>query len=282
MKYVFFGTPRFASLVLAELLDEFPPLAVVANPDRPAGRKKILTPPAVKTLLAEKNPGVELLQPEKISEIATRLRELNPDFFVVAAYGKIIPQSILDIPRLGTIGVHPSLLPRYRGATPIQSAILSGEDETGTTLYLMDADVDHGPILASAKISVDNMDYPELEAALASVGAKLLAETMPKMTRGEVGPRVQDESRATFTSKFETKDAFIPWSEIEQAVAGDSLAATQTWQKIRAFNPEPGAWTEKGELRIKLLKAEIKNGALALGEIQRAGKNPERVSGGLP
>lgn len=282
MKYVFFGTPRFASLVLGELLDKMPPLAVVANPDRPAGRKKILTPPAVKTLFAGRNAAIELLQPEKMSDIADRLRALKPDLFVVAAYGKIIPQSILDIPRLGTIGVHPSLLPRYRGATPIQSAILGGEDKTGTTLYLMDSAVDHGPILASAEVPIGSMAYPELETALASLGAELLLETLPKMALDGIKPQVQDENLATFTSKFETEDAFVPWPELESAVNGDSKTATDIWRKIRAFDPEPGAWTLKNDARVKLLGADLNDSALVLREIQRAGKKPERVSGGLP
>lgn len=282
MKYIFFGTPRFASLVLAGLLDELPPLAVVANPDRPAGRKKILTPPAVKTLLTQKNSPVELLQPEKLSEIATRLRALEPDLFVVAAYGKIIPQAILDIPRLGTIGVHPSLLPRYRGATPIQSAILGGEDMTGTTLYLMDVDVDHGPVLASDEVPVGAMTYLELESALAELGAKLLLGTMPKVLNGKIEPRQQDENQATFTQKFEAQDAFVPWGKLEQAVGGDPEVAKIVWQKIRAFDPEPGAWTLKGEARIKLLSADLGGDTLVLREIQRAGKNPGRVSKGLP
>jgi methionyl-tRNA formyltransferase len=282
MKYVFFGTPRFASIVLGGILDKMPPLAVVANPDRPAGRKKIMTPPAVKVLLQEEKSSVELLQPEKLSEIATRLRELEPDLFVVAAYGKIIPQSILDIPRLGTIGVHPSLLPRHRGATPLQSAILSGDDKTGMTLYLMDSAVDHGPILASKELAIGNMDYLELEAALASVGSELLLETLPKMLAGEIKPKVQDESMANLVGKFDADDAFVPWAELEQATGGNKDAALKIWRKIRAFNPEPGAWTLKGDLRIKLLKANIESDALTLREIQRAGKTPERFSGKLP
>ncbi|OGY98623.1 MAG: hypothetical protein A2855_02120 [Candidatus Liptonbacteria bacterium RIFCSPHIGHO2_01_FULL_57_28] len=282
MRYVFFGSPRFAAIVLAGLLGKMPPAAVVANPDKPVGRRQVLTPPAVKTMLLERDSDVGLLQPEKLAEIAPRLRELEPDIFVVAAYGKIIPKSILEIPRLGTIGVHPSLLPRYRGATPIQSAILGGEEKTGTTLYLMDAAVDHGPILASSALPVIGMSYPELEAALAKLGGELLLEALPKVAAGEIKPQVQDESQATFTEKFETQDAFVPWEELARAASGDLDAAAVVWRKIRAFDPEPGAWTLKGEERIKLLRADLKDDALSLREIQRAGKMPERISGGLP
>jgi methionyl-tRNA formyltransferase len=120
------------------------------------------------------------------------------------------------------------------------------------------------------------MDYLELEAALASIGGELLLETMPKMLAGEIHPEVQDESKANLVGKFDANDAFVPWTELEQAIGGDKDVALKIWRKIRAFNPEPGAWTLKGELRIKLLKADMKNDALILREIQRAGKTPER------
>src|SRR6266481_8138985 len=154
MKYVFFGTPEFAAIVLDELIAAgFLPDAIICNPDRPAGRKKVITPPPVKKLIAER--GLEsqtkILQPEKPTpELFKEFDDI--DFFVVAAYAKIIPQSILDIPRLGAIGVHPSLLPKYRGSSPIQSAILAGEMETGVTLYMLDHKMDHGPMLAAERV----------------------------------------------------------------------------------------------------------------------------------
>jgi methionyl-tRNA formyltransferase len=140
MRYVFFGTPRFAEIVLRKLLDAgMPPVALVCNPDRPVGRKKIVTSPPTKTLATNNRTPIEILQPEKLDEaFMEQLQTLRPDFFVVAAYAKIIPKAVLAIPRLGTLGVHPSLLPKYRGASPIQSVILNGERETGVTIYAMD------------------------------------------------------------------------------------------------------------------------------------------------
>src|ERR1700690_3293179 len=140
MKYVFFGSPRFAAIVLQKLIDGgIAPAAGVCNPDRPVGRKKIVTPPPVKTLVVSTSSEIDILQPEKLDDMFTkRLAAIEPDFFVVAAYAKIIPANVLAIPRLGTIGTHPSLLPKYRGASPIQAALLGGDAKTGTTLYLMD------------------------------------------------------------------------------------------------------------------------------------------------
>ena len=281
--YIFFGSPRFARLVLEGVLETLPPRAVVTSPDRPAGRKRVLTPPAVKSFLHEKHSSIEVLQPERPKFAVAHLKELAPEAFLVAAYGYIIPQSVLDIPRLGTIGVHPSLLPCYRGASPIQSAILGGERKTGVTLYLMDAEMDHGPILAQEELEIGSMDYLELEAALAALGAKLLRENLPKFLDGRLRGRTQDESRATFTKKFETADGFVPWEELERAVNGGAPdVATQVWRKIRALNPEPGAWTEKGEVRIKLVRADLEEDRLVLREIQRAGKTTERISRPLP
>src|ERR1700722_5114593 len=177
MKYIFFGTPRFAEIVLAGLLDaDLQPVALVCNPDRPVGRKKIITSPPTKVLAIESSSDIDIIQPEKLDEVfIKRLQALEPDFFVVAAYSKILPQTVLDIPRLGTLGVHPSLLPKYRGASPIQSAILGGESETGVTIYKMDAGMDSGPMVTSDQVAVaSTSDYLELEENIAKLGAKLL------------------------------------------------------------------------------------------------------------
>ena len=149
MRYVFFGTPEFAAIVLRQLLDaNLLPVGVVCNPDRPVGRKKVITPPPVKSLVMKHETwNIPVLQPEKLDErFMLQVSSFMPELFVVAAYARIIPRSILDIPANGAIGVHPSLLPRLRGASPIQSAILNGEQNTGVTLYHMDTEVDHGPV----------------------------------------------------------------------------------------------------------------------------------------
>jgi len=278
MKFVFFGTPEFAATVLEKLVaGGFIPDAVVCNPDRPVGRKKIITPPPVKVLVTGKN--IKVLQPENPSDIISELSEIKPDFFVIAAYAKILPKEIIGIPKLGAIGVHPSLLPKYRGASPIQSAILAGEKETGVTLYLLDEKMDNGEILANGKWPVtDGTNYETLEKELAELGGKLLVETLPKFMAGEITPEAQNEYEATYTKKFSTQDAFVDEKELESALSGaDPKAAETIHRKILALTPEPGVWTLRSGKRIKLLKAELKDGKLILRVIQNEGQKPVEI-----
>jgi methionyl-tRNA formyltransferase len=274
MNYVFFGTPRFAEIVLGELIKaDLSPIAVVCNPDRPIGRKKIITPPPVKTLALAH--GVAVFQPETLTgDFEKELTALAPDFFVVAAYAKIIPQSILAIARLGTIGTHPSLLPKYRGASPIQSVILAGEQTTGVSLYLMDAKMDHGPILAKEQLSVaEDETYPDLEARLAHCGGILLVRTIPEFFAGKIHPTEQDHTAATFTKKFKTEDGFVDEDALAAALHGKGDPAA-IYRKILALNPEPGAWTLRDGKRLKLLEASIENGSLELLVTQTEGERP--------
>src|SRR3990167_7085225 len=181
MSYIFFGTPTFAAAILRTLLDAgFTPLAVVCNPDRPAGRKKTLTPPAVKTLISGGGKDISILQPEKLgSDFEEELKRLKADFYVVSSYAKIIPRRVLLLPRLGTIGVHPSLLPKYRGSSPIQSAILAGEKNTGVSLFLLDEKVDHGPVIAKGECAIEDSDnYSTLLVKLANLSGDLLARNL--------------------------------------------------------------------------------------------------------
>ena len=282
MNYVFFGTPRFAELVLHELIAAgMPPAAVVCNPDRPVGRRRILTPPQVKQL-AERN-GIRVLQPEKLdTAFEQELAALRPDFFVVAAYAKIIPQSVLDIARIGTLGTHPSLLPKYRGASPIQSVLLNGETRTGATIYLMDAKMDHGPILAQDELAIrGNETYLELEGSLAQQAGRLLAKTIPPFFAGTLEPRPQNESDATFTKKFTTENGFVPEHDLAAAESGDDAQTERIDRMIRALDPEPGAWTTREGKRIKLLAARNENGTLRLTRIQREGEKPKDAPGGI-
>ncbi|TSC88827.1 MAG: methionyl-tRNA formyltransferase [Parcubacteria group bacterium Gr01-1014_3] len=278
MKYVFFGTPDFAAGVLEKLIEaKMPPVAVICNPDRPFGKKRIITPPPVK-VLAEKH-ALEVFQPEMLDASAIqKLKEFQADVFVVAAYSTILKKDVIEIPSLGVIGVHPSLLPKYRGATPIQSVILAGEKETGATLFLIDEKVDHGSILSQTTLSIENPSYKELEHQLARLSGKLLAETLPKFITGSITPQPQDESKATLTKKFETADAKIDPAILSEAKNLGGQVAIDIERKIRAFNPEPGAFTlspSKGGLkRVKLLEAEIVDGKLKLKTTQVAGKNP--------
>ena len=208
---------------------------------------------------------------------------------MVAAYAKIIPKEVLGIPRLGTIGVHPSLLPKYRGTTPIQSAILNGDKDTGTTLYLMDEKVDHGPVLAQRELNYESpkqnkfatgqvgiMNYELLIQKLADLSADLLVKTLPKFVTGEIKPQVQDETLATYTKKFASEDAFIKPEDLEAAQTGNNPEiAALIDRKIRALNPEPGTWTTKNDKRIKLLRAETSNGILKIKEFQEEGQKPK-------
>ncbi len=281
MKFIFFGTPRFAEIVLDGLIAEnMIPAVLVCNPDRPLGRKHILTAPLTKKLITAKKLPTAVLQPEKLDDVfIAQLRALQPDFFVVAAYAKIIPSAVLAIPRLGALGTHPSLLPAYRGASPLQSVILAGETKTGSTIYHMDEKMDHGPIFAQEEVTLDALttDYLTLEKQLAGLSARLLIKTIPIVLHGTIAPRAQDESRVSFTKKFTTENGFIKDTELDAAIAGNSDKAELIVRTINALNPEPGAWTQKNGKRIKLLEARMDDGTLKLLTIQEEGQRAKKI-----
>lgn len=187
-------------------------------------------------------------------------KKLNPDICVIAAYGKIIPKEYLEIPRYGFLNVHPSLLPKYRGPSPIQAAILNDDEETGVTIIKMDKQIDHGPILKNKKSKIKNQNYKELEKELAELGAKLLIEILPEWIKGGIKPKEQNHSEATYTKKFSWPDGKIDW--LKSAVEID--------RQIRALNPEPGAWTSWDGKIIKVLEAlpiPEKNDNLKIGRV---------------
>lgn len=281
MKYVFFGTPRFAAVILERLVNAgFTPVALICNPDRPLGRKQIITPPPTKEIVVDRHKEVEIFQPEtnkELLEIGERLSQ-QVDFAVLAAYAKILPKELIGSFRLGIIGVHPSLLPQYRGATPIQSVILAGEDKTGGTLFLMDEKVDHGPVIGKRELEISKEDnYEMLEEKLAEMAGDLLIETLPKFVKHETQLTPQDEKKATYTSKFSTEDGYIEPEILQAAISGDVRRAKLVHRKIKALNPEPGVYTFLEGKRTKILSAEIKNGRLMLGRIQYAGGKPINV-----
>ncbi len=292
-KYVFFGTPEFAAIILEGLIRaNMAPAAVVCNPDRPVGRKKIITPPPTKALLMKHEArSIEILQPEKLDgNFKRQISNIKPEFGIVAAYAKIIPKDVIELFSRGIIGVHPSLLPKYRGSSPIQSAVLDGEKETGVTLYILDEKVDHGPILAQKRFMVHgSWTYLELQKKLAELGGALLVETLPRFLKGEMKPQAQNENEATYTKKFTGEDGFVREADLQSALAGKDLQKTlEIERKIRALNPEPGAWTMSRSMvhgswsmdtkRIKLLESEIKDGKLKLKKIQEEGGKPKLVS----
>ncbi len=303
MKYIFFGTPDFAAIILEKLIAAgMIPAVVVTNPDRPAGRKKSITPPPVKQYLLKWNFNrIEILQPENLSALRHSLLAIQPEVGILAAYGKIIPQEIMAVFPKGIIVVHPSLLPLYRGATPIQTAILNGDVKTGTTLFVMDEKIDHGSILANSTVHIAYSDtYETLMKKLAEASADLLLAVIPKYMRGELLPQAQDEARATSTKKFTSEDGFVDYGVLE-IIMGTSNAprtfdvqksAETVWRMVRALNPEPGVWTiakggrpsfapssgaTEGQRRMKILEADVVDGKLVLRKIQFAGEKPKNI-----
>lgn len=269
LQYVFFGTPDFAAVILEGLVAAgMPPVAVVTNPDRPFGRKKEVTPPPVKKIITDSSVALPVLQPEKLDDaFITELKKLGAEVGVLAAYGKIIPPAVFDIFPKGIVVVHPSLLPKYRGATPIQSVILGGEDLTGTTLFVMDEKVDHGPVLGSTQVPLLDMDtYVALADKLAEASAALLLETLPKYVGGEIMPVAQSEAGATYTKKFSGEDGYVDLEKDEPIAV---------WRKVRALNPEPGVWTMKDGKRMKILAADLVDGKLSLTRTQFDGELPK-------
>jgi len=283
MKYIFFGTPEFAAIILEKLIKAgMPPALVICNPDRPVGRKKELTPPPTK-ILAQKH-GIPVWQPESLDlkPFTLNLGEIRPDFGVVAAYAKILPKEIIEAFPKGIIGVHPSLLPKYRGAAPIQSSILAGEEKTGTTLFLLDEKVDHGPILAQRELPSPIRqsliaNYQILVRQLAELSGDLLVENLPKFAEGRIKPAEQSHDEATFTKKFTGEDGFVSDEILRSAQNDGGGEAVAVDRKIRALNPEPGVYAIENGKRVKLLEAKLENGKLRLKKIQIEGEKPKKT-----
>ncbi len=269
MKYIYFGTPEFAADILTQLVrGGMVPVAVVTNPDRPAGRKKIMTPPQVKAAVLGFGAGIDVLQPEMLdAAFVTTLASYGAEVGVLAAYGKILPRAVFSLFPKGIVAVHPSLLPKYRGATPIQAAILNGDMETGTTLFIMDEKVDHGGIVAQENVSVVDADtYTTLAKKLSIASADLLIDVLSKYVAGEVAPQAQDESLVTSTKKIATIDAFVDL---------EATLPEKIYRMVRALNPEPGVWTMQQvrgrQRRMKILEADVVEGKLVLRRIQFEG-----------
>lgn len=258
---IFFGTSRFSVIVLDTLRQRgIIPTAIVTTPDKPQGRKLLLTPPPAKVWALEHN--IPVLQFEKLDATAeATLKELQPAVFIVASYGKIIPQNILDIPEKGSLNVHPSLLPQYRGASPLQSAILADDQKTGVTIIQMDALMDHGPIVAikEADLPTWPMKYSALEETLAIQGAHILADSFDAYLTGTISLQPQDDSLATFTKKITKEDGLI---SVDQDRSPEEQY--KDYLKVRAFEGWPGTYffTERHgkQIRVKVLDADFIEG----------------------
>ena len=281
LNIAFFGSPQFAVHVLDELKEHgIVPSLIISQPDKPAGRKLLLTPPPAKVWTEENN--ISIFQPETLKDtVATQtiIDEGPWDIFIVAAYGKIIPRAVLDIPKHGTLNVHPSLLPKLRGASPIQSAILE-ENETGVSIMLVDEQMDHGPILAQEKTmswknwlatpKIESESGPpkasKLEKITAKQGGRILAEIIPKWVAGDIKPTEQDHSAATFTQKITKQDGLIELDDNPE----------KNFRKIQAFDiwPRTYFFTEKNgkKTRVVITNAELIDGKLIIKKVTPEGK----------
>lgn len=247
-KLVFFGgSSIFAVPALRELAENFEIGLVVTNPEKPVGRKQESRRSMVEDRAGKI--GLPVINVEKFTdEIIKKIKDLSPDFFVIVDYGKIIPQKLLDIPPQGAINVHPSELPKYRGASPLQTAILNGEKETAFSIMLIDAKVDHGPILAQKKVEINkNETYGELYKRLSEMYPDFLVETLKKYLSGEIRPIPQDDSKATFTKFLKREDGLIDWNK----------SAEEIERTVRAYDPWPGTYTEFKNKKIKILKSSV-------------------------
>jgi methionyl-tRNA formyltransferase len=250
MRVVFIGTGEIGVPVLRWLLDskEHDLAAVVTQPDKPAGRDQKMTPPPVKTALAGKN--MSILQPVRIKdrEAVEQIRALAPDAIVVMAYGQILPKDVLEIPKKACLNLHASLLPRHRGASPIQAAIVAGDVETGITVIYMAEGLDTGDMLLQRKIDISPDDTGDsLHDRLAQIAPEALRESLRLLAAGNAPRIAQNNALATYAPKLKRDDGKIDWTESAEAIE----------RKIRAFNPWPGAFTMLGEKKLKILGARI-------------------------
>lgn len=255
IKTIFMGTPEFSVTPLEALIksDFIEVIAAICNQDKPVGRDQVMTPPPTKILAQKYN--IPILQPDKIRkpEWVEKIKELNPELIVVAAFGQIIPKAILDIPKYSALNIHGSLLPKLRGASPIQFAILEGHKKTGVTIMIMDEFMDHGPILSQAEINIDPKETSEtLYKKMSILGSDLLIKTLPKWLDRSLKPTEQNHDELTLTKILKKEDGKIIWSD----------SAEKIERQIRAFNPWPQTFCffkdqADQEKRLKILDADI-------------------------
>ncbi len=294
INFAFFGSSRLSVIVLDELkkLGCIPSL-IVTTPDKPQGRKLILTPNVVKTWAIENN--IKVVDPAKLDTTFIENLKLNIDnypLFIVASYGKIIPNAIIEMPVHKTLNIHPSLLPQYRGASPLPTAILEDTKITGVSIMQLDAEMDHGPIIVQKSININDhfKDWPtyeDFEEFMAKEGAKLLAKILPDWVAGKIKPKEQDHSKATYTKKITKEDAELKLSvdELKNSSTISSKKACDIFRKIQAYHQWPQAYLfiervdENGisrKIRIKISEASFigdsSNGKLVINKVIPEGK----------
>ena len=269
LRIIFMGTPELAGTSLRALIAarEFQIVGAVTQPDQPKGRGLHLQPSPVKQIAERAN--LPVLQPQRARDesFLEQLRALQPDLIAVAAYGQILPKDILDLPRFGCVNVHTSLLPKYRGAAPIQHTLLNGEAETGVTIMKMDAGLDTGDILAQQKTVIHASDNSQtLHDRLAEMGAALLVRTIPDFISGKIQPRAQPTEGVIYAPKIKKQDGQVDWAKPARII----------WNRVRAMVPWPGAFThlaeESGSHLLKIREAEVVDGAGEAGAVLHADK----------
>lgn len=293
MKIIYFGTSEIGVPILEELHKHHEVVAVVTSPDKAVGRKQLLTPSPIANLANRLN--LTMYKPEKVknnSDFLLTLKQHAADLFVVVSYGKILPKELLTIPPLQTINVHFSLLPKYRGPAPVQFALLNGEAVTGTTIFILDELVDHGPILASQDLIIDPNDTNiTLQSKLAQISAELLIQTLPKYEAGAITPLEQNHDQATSSKIITKEDGLIDWNK----------PAPEIYNQWRAYQPWPGIYTEWDDKLLKIIECAPSdesislspgttqndlvscgnNSTLKLLTVQLEGKNPTSIKGFL-
>jgi len=245
------GTPQIAAAILEALIrSPYEVVVVYTQPDRPSGRRRQLTISPVKELAMKYQ--IPIVQPEtlKSTEVVRGLANFKADLIIVAAFGQILPREVLSLPKLGCLNVHPSLLPRHRGPSPVAEALLCGEPFTGVTIMVMDEGIDSGPILAQSRVAISSVDTTgSLMAKLAHAGAELLMEILPKWLAGELEAEPQDETQVTYSRLISSENGELDWN----------LPAIELWRQVKAFTPWPGCYSWWRGKRLKIHEAALLN-----------------------
>jgi methionyl-tRNA formyltransferase len=274
VNHIFFGTDDFSVGVLEELKKAaLLPNLIVTAPDRPAGRGQHMQMPPVK-IWAQEN-EIETMQPGKLSpKFVKKISDREWDIFTLASYGKIVPQNVLDIPKHGVLNVHPSLLPKYRGASPIETAILNDDKETGVTIMLMDALVDHGPIITQEIVKFDEwLNKQEIVNYLSTVGGKILSNCIIPWVNGEISEKSQEHKDATYTEKIDRSDGEISFNAVLD-IESNSQIAREIYLKIIAYDNWPSVYFFYNNKRVKITKGSWVNEKLKIDEVIPEGRKP--------